>query len=90
MKYTLTDHGRYEQGIFTQLNPGQSYTITAHFDGDSNQHLQPASATTTINVKGSTGNTPDNTNAGNTPESGNTYRIQCSVVSQRTQHFIFF
>jgi len=68
---TLTDHGRYEQGIFTQLNPGQSYTITAHFDGDSNQHLQPASATTTINVKGSTGNTPDNTNAGNTPDNTN-------------------
>jgi hypothetical protein len=68
---TTTNGGSYELGVFSPFSPGQSYTVTAKYDGDSNQHLQPASATTIINIKGSTGSTPQNNNAGSTPQNNN-------------------
>jgi hypothetical protein len=68
---TTTNGGSYELGVFSPFSPGQSYTVTAKYDGDSNQHLQPASATTIINIKGSTGSTQDNNNAGSTPQNNN-------------------
>jgi hypothetical protein len=68
---TTTNGGSYELGVFSPFSPGQSYTVTAKYDGDSNQHLQPASATTIINIKGSTGSTQDNSNAGSTPQNSN-------------------
>jgi hypothetical protein len=68
---TQTDKGSYEKGIFSPFIPGQSYTVTAKYDGDSNQHLQPASATTIINIPGSAGSTQDTSNAGNTPQNNN-------------------
>jgi hypothetical protein len=67
---TVND-GRYELGLFSPFSPGQSYTVSAKYDGDINQHLQPASATTIINIPGSTGSTPDNSNAGNAPDNSN-------------------
>src|SRR6476660_1911996 len=66
---TTSTDGSYEQGVFTPFIAGQSYTVTANFDGDSN--LQPASATTSIGIKGSAGSTPDNNNAGSTPDNNN-------------------
>src|SRR3954454_5909099 len=66
-----TDNGIYEKGIFSPFSPGQSYTVTAKYDGDINQHLQPASATTIINIPGSTGSTQDTSNAGSTPQNNN-------------------
>jgi hypothetical protein len=68
---TTTNGGSYELGVFSPFSPGQSYTVTAKYDGDSNQHLQPASATTIINIPGSTGSTPQNSNAGSTQDTGN-------------------
>jgi hypothetical protein len=68
---TTTNGGSYELGVFSPFSPGQSYTVTAKYDGDSNQHLQPTSATTIINIKGSTGSTPQNNNAGSTPQNNN-------------------
>jgi hypothetical protein len=69
---TTKDGGIYELGVFSPFSPGQSYTVTAKYDGDSNQHLQPASATAIINIPGSTGSTPQNSNTGNGQDTSNT------------------
>ena len=53
--------GRYDQAVV--LGAGHSYTVDAKYDGDSNH--QPASATASIDIKGSTGSTQNNSNAGN-------------------------
>jgi hypothetical protein len=63
--------GSYELGVLPPFSPGQSYTVSAKYDGDINLHLQPASATTIINIPGSTGSTPQNSNAGSTQDTGN-------------------
>jgi hypothetical protein len=68
---TTANDGKYELGVFSPFSPGQSYTVTAKYDGDSNQHLQPASATGIINIPGSTGSTPQNSNAGSTQDTSN-------------------
>jgi len=68
---TTANGGSYELGIFSPFIPGPSYTVTAKYDGNSDQHLQPASATTIINIPGSTGSTPLNNNAGNGQNTSN-------------------
>jgi hypothetical protein len=68
---TTANGGSYELGIFSPFSPGQSYTVTAKYDGNSDQHLQPASATTIINIPGPTGSTQDTSNAGSTPQNNN-------------------
>jgi hypothetical protein len=67
---TTSTDGRYEQGVFSSFSAGQSYTVTAKYDGDSDH--QPASATTSVNIKGSTGSTQQNNNAGNTQQNNST------------------
>ena len=69
--YQTRNDGEYELGVLPPFSPGQSYTVSAKYDGDINLHLQPASATTIINIPGSTGNTPQNSNAGSTQDTGN-------------------
>ena len=60
------------------LVPGHSYTVDAKYEGDSDH--QPASATASINIPGSTsrtqnssmaGNRQDTSDAGNTPQNSN-------------------
>jgi hypothetical protein len=68
---TTANGGSYELGIFSPFSPGQSYTVTAKYDGNSDQHLQPASATTIINIPGPTGGTQDTSNAGNGQDTSN-------------------
>lgn len=67
---TTSDDGSYEQGVFSPFSAGQSYTITANFDGDSAH--QAASATTSVNIPGSTGSAQQNNNAGNTQQNNST------------------
>jgi hypothetical protein len=67
---TTSTDGSYEQGVFSPFSAGQSYTITANFDGDSAH--QAASATTSVNIKGSTGSTQESSNAGNSQQSNST------------------
>ena len=75
---TTTNGGSYEQGVFSPFSAGQSYTVTAKYDGDSNH--QPASATTSINIKGSTGSTQDNSNAGSTQDNSNAGRQEITML----------
>jgi hypothetical protein len=63
---TTSADGSYELGVFSPFKAGQSYTITANFDGDSAH--QAASATTSVNIKGSTGSN----NAGNSQQNNST------------------
>jgi hypothetical protein len=66
---TTSDDGSYEQGVFSPFSAGQSYHVTAKYDGDSSH--QAASATTSVNIKGSTGSTQESNNAGgSTQKSG--------------------
>jgi hypothetical protein len=69
---TEVPDGSYDHAVV--LGPGHSYTIDAKYDGDSDH--QPASATASINIKGSTGNTQEssssNTGSGQESSSSNT------------------
>jgi hypothetical protein len=82
---TTANDGKYELGVFSPFSPGQSYTVTAKYDGDINQHLQPASATTIINIPGSTGSTPQNSNAGSTQDTSNAGSTQDTSNAGSTQ-----
>ena len=77
--------GSYELGVLPPFSPGQSYTVSAKYDGDINLHLQPASATTIINIPGSTGSTPQNSNAGSTQDTGNAGSTQDTGNAGSTQ-----
>jgi hypothetical protein len=63
---TTSDDGSYELGVFSPFSAGHSYTITAKYDGDSAH--QAASATTSVNIKGSTGSTQESNSAGNSQQ----------------------
>ena len=58
---TEVPDGSYDHTVV--LRTGHSYTVIVKYDGDSN--IQPAFATASIYIKGSTGNGQDNSNAGN-------------------------
>jgi hypothetical protein len=77
---TTSDDGSYEQGVFSPFSAGQSYTVTANFDGDSDH--QAASATTSVNIKGSTGSTQESNNAGNTQQNNNAGNTQQNNSTQ--------
>jgi hypothetical protein len=77
---TTSTDGSYEQGVFSPFSAGQSYTVTANFDGDSAH--QPASATTSVNIKGSTGSTQESNNAGNSQQNNNAGNSQQNNSTQ--------
>jgi hypothetical protein len=58
---TESGSGDFDRAV--TLVPGHSYTVDAKYDGDSDH--QPASATASINIPGSTGSTQNSSNAGN-------------------------
>jgi hypothetical protein len=72
--------GSYELGVFSPFSAGQSYTITANYDGDSSH--QAASATTTVNIPGSTGSTQESNNAGNSQQNNNAGNSQQNNSTQ--------
>ncbi len=59
------------------LVPGHSYTVDAKYDGDSDH--QPASATASINIPGSTGSTQNTSNAGS-GQQNNISSIRCDSL----------
>jgi hypothetical protein len=77
--------GSYEIGISPPLSLGQIFYPYVDFYGDNIKHLQDASATTTIDLRGVTANTQDNTNTGTTQDNTNTGTTQDNTNTGTTQ-----